>query len=243
MLFDLKGKRRRVVQGTYLTLAVLMGAGLVLFGIGSDVSGGLGDLFRDGGGSNEANKTIEKRIDAAERTLATDPKNSAALATLVRGHYQLATSTASAETSEFTEDSVPDLQKTVAAWKRYQAAVEKVDPSLARLVIQAYDGLGRLQKEAQDATQYWEGAAGAAEAVATAQPRAQNYILLVQYATWAGQTRKAELAGQKAIELAPKDQKKEAKAAVQQTKAEPPPVAGQQGQAAQAPQPTPQPTP
>ena len=27
MLFDLKGKRRRTVQITYLTLAVLMGAG------------------------------------------------------------------------------------------------------------------------------------------------------------------------------------------------------------------------
>ena len=34
MLFDLKGKRRRVVQGVYLTLAVLMAGGLVFFGIG-----------------------------------------------------------------------------------------------------------------------------------------------------------------------------------------------------------------
>ena len=37
MLFDLQGKRRRVVQATYLTLALLMGGGLVFFGIGSDV--------------------------------------------------------------------------------------------------------------------------------------------------------------------------------------------------------------
>ena len=41
MLFDLRGRRRRAVQATYLTLAVLMGGGLVLFGIGGDVSGGL----------------------------------------------------------------------------------------------------------------------------------------------------------------------------------------------------------
>ena len=41
MLFDLKGKRRRAVQGTYLMLAILMGAGLVLFGIGSSTNGGL----------------------------------------------------------------------------------------------------------------------------------------------------------------------------------------------------------
>jgi len=38
MLFDLHGRRRRVVQATYLALAVLMGGGLVLFGVGGDVS-------------------------------------------------------------------------------------------------------------------------------------------------------------------------------------------------------------
>ena len=59
MLFDLKGKRRRAVQGTYLMLAVLMGAGLVLFGIGSSTNGGLGDLFSGGGGSNKGNSVVQ----------------------------------------------------------------------------------------------------------------------------------------------------------------------------------------
>ena len=45
MLFDLRGRRRRLVQATYLSLAVLMGGGLVLFGIGGDVSGGLFNAF------------------------------------------------------------------------------------------------------------------------------------------------------------------------------------------------------
>ena len=234
MLFDLKGKRRRVVQGTYLTLAILMGAGLVLFGIGSDVSGGLGDLFKgDGGGDNTANEQIQKRIDSANRTLQRDPKNAAALASLVRGHYQLATTEASAETSEFTEKAVPDLEKTVAAWDRYEQAAKKPDPALARQVIQAYDALGRLEKEPANAKRWWEGAAGAAETAAVAQPRPQNYIILVQYATLAGQTRKAELAGKKAVDLAPKAQKKQAKQAVEQAKAQ----AATQGQAGAQPAP------
>src|SRR4051812_50171914 len=110
MLFDLKGKRRRTVQITYLTLAILMGAGLVLFGIGSSVNGGLGDLFSGGGGSNQANKTIQKKIDTAEKTLQTNPKSAPALAQIVRGHYQLATSNADAQTSEFTKDAQPELQ-------------------------------------------------------------------------------------------------------------------------------------
>src|SRR3954465_1265706 len=49
MLFDLKGKRRRFVQATYLSLAVLMGGGLVLFGIGGGTNGGLLDTIRGKG--------------------------------------------------------------------------------------------------------------------------------------------------------------------------------------------------
>ena len=218
MLFDLTGKRKRTVQVVYLTLAILMGAGLVVFGIGSDVSGGLGDLFGGGSGSNQADKTIEKKIDAAEKTLQRDPQNAPALAQVVRGHYQLATAEADPNTSEFTEDAKPELQETVDAWVRYEKAVEKPDVALGRLVIQAYDGLGRLTPDQTDAKPYWTGASDAAEVVADSKPNAQNYIVWVQYATLAGQTRKADLAGKRAIELAPKNQKKAAKQAVDQAK-------------------------
>jgi hypothetical protein len=46
MLFDLRGRgRRRTVQVIYLSLAILMGGGLVLFGIGGATSGGLVDAI------------------------------------------------------------------------------------------------------------------------------------------------------------------------------------------------------
>jgi hypothetical protein len=234
MLFDLRGKRRRTVQATYLTLAILMGAGLVLFGIGSDVSGGLGDLFRGGDGGNGGNEAVEKRIDAAEKTLKRDPRNVPALTTLIRSHYQLATADADPQTSEFTDKARDDLQASVDAWARYRKVVEKPDVSLGRLVIQAYDGLGRLTPDPQDAKPYWQGASEAAEIIAQARPNAQNYILLVQYATLAGQSRKADLAGDKAIKLAPKGQKQQAKQAVAQAKAAAA-TQGQQAQGAQAP--------
>src|ERR671914_530323 len=54
MLFDLRGRRRRAVQATYLILALLMGGGLVFFGIGGDVSGGLFDAFSVRGGRRRA---------------------------------------------------------------------------------------------------------------------------------------------------------------------------------------------
>jgi hypothetical protein len=222
MLFDLKGKRRRTVQGVYLTLAVLMGAGLVLFGIGSSVNGGLFDAFKGGSGSSDqATKTVQKRIDAANRTLQTQPGNVPALAELVKSHYDLASAKADPQTSEFTKDALKDLLATDSAWQRYLKAAKKPDPSLARRALQAEDGLGRLTKDPQTAKQYWAQAAGAAEILTTAQPTANNYIALVQYATLAGQTRKADLAGKKAIAVAPKGQKQQAKAAVAQAKATP----------------------
>jgi hypothetical protein len=221
MLFDLKGKRRRTVQGVYLTLAVLMGAGLVLFGIGSSVNGGLFDAFNGGSGSSQADKTIQKRIDTANKTLVRDPKNGVALAALVRGHYDLASTTADAQTSEFTQDSIKELSATDAAWQRYLDAVKKPDPDLARRAVQAEDGLARLAKQQSDKQAYWAKAAAAAEILADAQPTPNNYVILVQYATLAGQTRKADLAGKKAVELAPKSQKKAAKQTVAAVKANP----------------------
>jgi len=50
MLFDLRGAgRRRTVKVVYITLAFLMGGGLVLFVIGGDVSGGLVDAITERG--------------------------------------------------------------------------------------------------------------------------------------------------------------------------------------------------
>jgi ElaB/YqjD/DUF883 family membrane-anchored ribosome-binding protein len=209
MLFDLKGKRRRTVQGVYLMLAVLMGVGLVAFGIGSGVNGGLSDLFSGGGGSNKGDEIIQKKIDTAEKLLEANPANSAALAEVIRGHYQLATARANPDTGQFTKDASDDLAQAAAAWERYvKANPKKPDLGLARVIVQAYSGLAQLSGEQSATTRYWTGAANATELIAADKPSPTNYIALVQYATLAGQTRKADLAGKKAVSLAPKAQRK-----------------------------------
>src|SRR3712207_8131857 len=48
---------------------------------------------------------------------------------------------------------------------------------------------------------------------------AQSYVQLVQFATLAGQKRKADLAAAKAVELAPKGQEKTVKQLIEQAKA------------------------
>jgi hypothetical protein len=223
MLFDLKGKRRRAVQGTYLMLAILMGAGLVLFGIGSSVNGGLSDLFSGGSGSNQGDKVVLKKIDTANKQLQVNPKNQAALGEVIRGHYQLATAKADPNTGQFSKDARGDLQQAAVAWERYVATnPPKPDLGLARVMVQAYSGLAQTASGDQAAheTQIaWGGAASATELIAGAQPNAANYIALVQYATLAGQTNKADLAGKKAVSLAPKNQRKAVQQQVASAKA------------------------
>jgi hypothetical protein len=211
VLFDLKGRRRRVVQATYLMLAILMGGGLVFFGIGGDVSGGLFDAFSDR--STSSNTLVEDRIEENEDKVQADPKDKAALAALVRDWYQLARTEADPNTLQYTDEGKKRLAEADAAWQAYLTAVKKPEPGLASLMVQAYD-VGALNKPAD--------AAEAAEIVAVDQPSAQAYLQLVQYASLAGQDRKADLAGQKAIELAPKGQRSSVKAFVEQAKQPPP---------------------
>ena len=213
MLFDLKGKRRRVVQGTYLMLAILMGGGLVLFGIGGDVSGGLLDAIQ--GQSSSSNSIVEKRIDENDKKLQTDPKNAVALKELARDWYQLANDEADPTTGQFTEEGKQRLAESDDAWQRYlDLDPKKPDPALAGLMLNVYAPTA-LNKPAEGAE--------AAEIVTTAQPSAQAYLQLATYAAAAGQDLKADLAGQKAIELAPKKQRSTVKQLVEQaTQAAPP---------------------
>jgi hypothetical protein len=211
MLFDLRGRRRRAVQATYLILAILMGGGLVLFGVGSDVSGGLADIFKgDSGGGSDISGAIEKRVERSEKRLAANPNDTAALKELVRDYYSAAAAQTPPGATGFPEEARDELRKADRYWQRYQAAEKgKPDSSLARLVVQLY-GPTALNKP-KEATE-------AAQIIAAADNDAPSYLLLVQYAALAGDTRTADLAAQKAVDLAPKNQRKAVKAQVEQLK-------------------------
>jgi hypothetical protein len=202
MLFDLRGRRRRAVQATYLMLAVLMGGGLVLFGIGGDVSGGLFDAIgdRNAGGGN-GNSQLEQRIERQEERLAASPTDEKALAELVRLNYQVAASQVPAGTSKVPEEGQDDLRKAGAYWERYLEAKQgDPDAGLARIALFVYneDGLNQPDKAKE-----------AVRVLAAKSNDTQTYLLLVRYAAAAGDTRTAQLAAQKAVDLAPKDQRKQ----------------------------------
>jgi len=212
MLFDLKGRRRRVVQATYLMLAVLMGGGLVFFGIGGDVSGGLFDAFSErSGNSSNADETFKERRDQAQERLRINPRDQDALAALARANFQLASSQVPQGTPVFPEDARDELQAAGTAWERYLALKpDPVDPGLATLMLQAFGPAALNQPEKT---------VRVAEILARQRNTTQAYLILTQAAALAGQSRTADLAGQKAIDLAPRDQRRLVRDQVEQAKA------------------------
>ena len=234
MLFDLRGRRRRSVQATYLTLAVLMGGGLVLFGIGGDVSGGLFDAFSDRSGGGTGNEQLEERIDREEERLAANPSSEATLKALVRDYHALASAQLATGALEYPDDAQDELRQAGEYWQRY-LGVEDGDPdaSLARLALTLYD---------QGALNEPKEAAAAMRIVAESANDYESYLALVQRAAAAGDKRTANLAAEKAVELAPKKEKKQVKKQAEALKAppQPQPVPAPEGQAAPTPGPTPE---
>ena len=85
------------------------------------------------------------------------------------------------------------------------------DPNVATLMVQAFSPVG-LNRPKDGVT--------AAELVADARPSAQTYYQLAVFAYAAKQTRKGDLAGKKAVELAPSAQRAAVKSQVDSAKAQ-----------------------
>jgi hypothetical protein len=240
MLFDLKGRRRRVVQVTYVGLAVLMGGGLVLSGIGSDASGGLLDALVGGDGnssSDDAKKPLNNQIKAAEEKLRTNPEDRAALATLVRAHFGLAgleqgTDPKTGATT-VNDKGVAEMRKSAAAWKRYMATdPEKIDTGLAATAIQIYRVIGLPESQ----TDKNELVVAPTRAIAEQENSVDAYIRLVAVATQAGDTRTAGLAERKALTFAKsKDEKATIKERIETEKSAASPASGAGGNGAAPP--------
>lgn len=217
MLFDLRARgRRRTVKVIYLWLAVLMGGGLVLFGIGGATSGGLLDAFNGngGGGASGANIYAQqvKRAQAQTRARPSDPT---AWSQLARAQYLFATTGAgyNPQTGSFTTKATADLRKAAAAWERYLALnPPSADPNVASLMVRAYSAPGGLNDLGH--------AVDAEQIVAQARPSYGVYAQLAELAYAAGQARTGDLAADKAVALAPKAQQRIVRTRLQAIKAQ-----------------------
>jgi hypothetical protein len=212
MLFDLRGRgRRKTVQAVYLSLAILMGGGLVLFGVGTGSgNGGFLNAFT-GNGSNNAKPVISQDEKNALKATQLRPTDPTAWASLISARYASAEQDFNATTGTFTPAGKTELTAATQAWQRYLQLAKPPDPTISILAARAYGFLADYAPEASA----WE-----LETLG-APTEAKGYECLAVSSYAANQTRKGDLASAKALSLLPKADRATLKTQLQQAKTQP----------------------
>ena len=208
MLFDLRARgRRRTVQAVYLGLAILIGGGLVLFGVGTGSGvGGLLNAFTNGNSGSGNSGAATQAEKAALRETRLHPSSPQAWVQLINARVAAGNQHCSGTTC--TAAGRKDFQEAGVAWERYTKLVKHPDPIVARSVATSYEAIGDFK----------HGAA-AWMVVTQAYPKTVAYFeFLARDAYLAKQTRIGDLAAERALSLVPKSQQKQLKQQFQQFK-------------------------
>ena len=216
MLFDLRSRgRRRTVQAVYLGLAIILGGGLVLFGVGAGNGlGGLLNAFNGNGSTSGQTQAVSQAEKSAIKATQTNPNSPAAWGSLIQARWSNATSNGTnynASTGQFTSAGKKELATLGQDYQRYKQLVQQPDPNVAILAARAYEYSGN----SASATSAWEDISAANPTEATA------FECLAANAYAAGQTRKGDLASAKAVSLVPKAQRTLLQSKLKQAKTNP----------------------
>jgi hypothetical protein len=216
MLFDLRSRgRRRTVQAVYLGLAILMGGGLVLFGVGAGNGvGGLLNAFTGGGSSSNQSAVVSQAEKSAIKATQTNPGNAAAWANLIEARWSQARSSSAdinASTGQFTAEGNKELTAIGQDYQHYKQLVKQADPNIAILAARSYQYLGN----------YSAAAATWSDITDTSPTQASAFECLAANAYAANQTRTGDLASAKALSLVPKAQRTLLKSRISQAKTNP----------------------
>jgi hypothetical protein len=191
MLFDLRSpRRRRLVQVIYGTLAVLMGGGLVFFGIGSDTTGGLFDAFSSDSGGGSVSSELTDQAERIEQKLRRDPENEDLLLTLVRVRYAAGNSVSTTDPTtgapSIPEEGQAEFDAAASAWERYlRLRPAEPNPNVANLAAVALFNLAFTSTSASDVVSNMKDAARAQAIVAAARPSLGSLSTLAQYQYYA----------------------------------------------------------
>jgi hypothetical protein len=197
MLFDLRGRhRRRAVRVIYMSLALLMGAGLVLFGVGS--FGGTGVLSNVANNEGKNAATFAGEVARYRKLSAAQPSNQAAWLGLTKALLH--------ESSLYTQNGVSAKGKELFAdaaqsWGTYLALNPSTpDPSIAQQMFTVYseEGLNQPNQAVQ-----------VLQILVAAKPTSASlWGQLAIYAYKAHNPRVGDLAAKKAVALAPAVERK-----------------------------------
>ena len=201
MLFDLRGRhRRRAVRIIYIGLALLMGVGLVGFGVGGGFGGG-GLLNAASSNEGSSSASFANQIKKYKKLTAEQPNDASAWENLANAQLHEAGGEAYVTSSGGVTSKGKELFSQVAhSWDTYLALnPPKPNVELAQRMITVFGEEGLNEPAA---------AVQVLEIVVAARPTsAALYADLAEYAYKAKNTREGDLASEKAISLAPAAQR------------------------------------
>jgi hypothetical protein len=214
MLFDLRGRgRRRTVRTLYIGLALLIGVGLVGFGIGGGVGGGgLFSAAGHEGGSGGA--SFSAQISKYKKLTQQQPNNISAWEQLVNAQLHEAGGEAYTTRTGVTGKGRELFAQAAQSWSHYVALnPPKPNAVLAQEMVRVYGEEGLNDPAA---------AVGVLQIAVAARPdSASLYAALAQYAYKAKNVRVGDLAAQKAVSLAPAAQRARLKTELAELKKNP----------------------
>jgi hypothetical protein len=197
MLFDLRGRgRRRTVQILYMGLALLMGVGLVGFGIGGGFGGG-GLLSAANSNEGSGGATFSSEIKKYKKLTTAQPSNLGAWEKLTNAQLHEAGNEAYVTRAGAPTSKGKELYAQVAqSWNHYLALnPAKPNSELAERMVSVFGEEGLNQPAA---------AVQVLQIVVAARPTsAALYSNLAIYAYKAHNVRVGDLASKKAVALAP----------------------------------------
>lgn len=209
MVFDTRGRRKRVIQVVYGALALFMA--LSLFTVVGPVN--IGDLVGGGSSSPDSSSIFDEQVQRLEKKLRRNPDDQQALAALVRARYQAANAELDRDPSTgqitgVSEEGIADFAAAGKAWERYL----KTDPKPPNATAAQFAAQSWFYAAATGSVLEFKSdikrAAAAQAVLAEARPTLNSYVTLAQYRAFAGDAAGAEQAGKKAEALAPKAQRK-----------------------------------
>jgi hypothetical protein len=219
MLFDLRGKRKRVIQVIYIMLAVIMAASLLVIGLPGGVNpfgGGTGVVSQDG-----ADLAIE-RAERLEERVAAEPNNKNAQAELIRARVTAGQSLLEVDDQGLTQvgaEARVQYDLAAQAWEDYLRQTDNnPDPTVAVLVSNTLFSLAQGSavaqfeaniKDAARAQQFVVDSATEAFANEEGPPPTGALVTLATYQFYAQQTAEAEKNARKALALTTDDAERE----------------------------------
>jgi len=213
MLFDLRGRgRRRTVQIIYMGLALLMGVGLVGFGIGGGFGGG-GLLNAASNNEGSGGATFASEIKKYQKLTQQQPSNVGAWEKLTNAQLHEAGNEAYVTRTGITSKGRELFSQVAQSWDRYLALSPTTpNPELAQRMLVVFGAEGLNQPAA---------AVQVLQIVVAARPTASYYALLAEYAYKANNVREGDLASAKAVSLAPSTERARVKTELEAAKKSP----------------------